>query len=181
MQRAIRTVHLGRACVIMYVDLEAPSRLRAHVRFDWRLVAERGLRRFGHIHGWPNTLLAGLCELNFLSSSSAKARFFSRLDRKQASQTSQPLTCSTFTHPPFNPAALRSSNGFRFGRRPGRLLVDSPRGPIQVCGRHPEGGLSLGQEVDPQATQVHRASPQAGLEALLGVSARFRPPLLLAL
>lgn len=52
----------------MYIDLEVQNKLQPYVKFDWRLVAERGLRCYGHFH--HQALGAGVsvadCELSFL-------------------------------------------------------------------------------------------------------------------
>lgn len=51
----------------MYIDLELQSSLQPFVQFDWRLIAERGLRCYGHFHRPRNDAkTVASCELNFL-------------------------------------------------------------------------------------------------------------------
>lgn len=61
------------ASVKMYIDLESRSKLQPYVEFDWRLVAERGLRCYGHFHNRTQDLNSvATCEISFLQ----KARLF---------------------------------------------------------------------------------------------------------
>lgn len=51
----------------MYIDLELQSNLQPYVLFDWRLIAERGLRCYGHFHRFKrDAKTVASCELNFL-------------------------------------------------------------------------------------------------------------------
>ena len=53
----------------MYMELDARSSLQPYVRFDWRLVAERGLRCYGHLHANGSSKSGrspAACELAFL-------------------------------------------------------------------------------------------------------------------
>ena len=51
----------------MYFDLGVESNLQPYVSFDWRLVAERGLRCYGHFHSKNNELkTVAACEIGFL-------------------------------------------------------------------------------------------------------------------
>lgn len=71
--------------IIMYIDLELQSSLQPFVRFDWRLIAERGLRCYGHFHRLRNDAkTVASCELNFL----LKARTFSTLFLRPKSRLS---------------------------------------------------------------------------------------------
>lgn len=61
----------------MYIDTEIQSKLQPYVLFDWRLIAERGLRCYGHFHRWPNSGLlnntVASCEIGFLIKASSPA------------------------------------------------------------------------------------------------------------
>lgn len=51
----------------MYIDLGRQSGLQPFVSSDWRLVAERGLRCFGHMHSPASDCkTVAACEIGFL-------------------------------------------------------------------------------------------------------------------
>lgn len=51
----------------MYIDLEPQSKLQPYVQFDWRLIAERGLRCYGHFHNQSREMrTVASCEICFL-------------------------------------------------------------------------------------------------------------------
>lgn len=57
----------------MYIDLTPQSKLQPYVCFDWRLVAERGLRCYGHFHESQNeSKTVASCELAFLLKASER-------------------------------------------------------------------------------------------------------------
>lgn len=59
----------------MYIELESQSRLQPYVSFDWRLVAERGLRCYGHFHEpRRESKSVATCEIGFLQKASSPAR-----------------------------------------------------------------------------------------------------------
>lgn len=55
----------------MYIDLKLQNKLQPYVMFDWRLVAERGLRRYGHFHSEAEPKTVASCEVAFLSKASS--------------------------------------------------------------------------------------------------------------
>lgn len=59
---------------IMYFDLVTQKRLQPDVLFDWRLVAERGLQCYDHIHKLNNygAKKIASCEISFLTKASKK-------------------------------------------------------------------------------------------------------------
>lgn len=55
----------------MYIDLELENQLQPYVKFDWRLVAERGLRCYGHLHQlFKESRSVASCEICFLIKAS---------------------------------------------------------------------------------------------------------------
>ena len=55
----------------MYIDLETQNKLQPYVQFDWRLIAERGLRCYGHFHDCNrDSKTVASCEINFLLTAS---------------------------------------------------------------------------------------------------------------
>lgn len=56
----------------MYIDLELNSKLQPYVLFDWRFIAERGLRCYGHFHAPQNeSKSVATCEISFLIKASS--------------------------------------------------------------------------------------------------------------
>lgn len=57
--------------IIMYIDIELQSNLQPYVLFDWRLIAERGLRCYGHFHRLhEESKTVASCEISFLIKAS---------------------------------------------------------------------------------------------------------------
>lgn len=60
----------------MYIDLEQNSKLQPYVLFDWRFIAERGLRCYRHCHVLQKeSKSVATCEISFL----IKARIENRI------------------------------------------------------------------------------------------------------
>lgn len=54
----------------MYIDTEPQNKLQPYVLFDWRLIAERGLRCYGHLHALDSSKSVASCEIGFLIKAS---------------------------------------------------------------------------------------------------------------
>lgn len=61
----------------MYIDIGLQSKLQPYVLFDWRLIAERGLRCYGHFHRLKEeSKTVASCEISFLIKASVEDIYF---------------------------------------------------------------------------------------------------------
>lgn len=72
--RAIGLIRALESDAKMYIDLELQSELQPYVSFDWRLIAERGLRCYGHFHlPIRESKTVASCEISFLVKASDRS------------------------------------------------------------------------------------------------------------